>query len=305
MSAGHSHSHGTATGAHRRRLVVVLVITMSVVGAQVVGGIVSGSLALLADAAHMLTDATGVAIALVASGLAARPPTSARTYGLQRAEILAALANALLLGGLAVWVVVEAVQRWADPPEVATGPMLVVAVLGGLANLVCLLILRGGQSESLNVRGAYLEVLGDLVGSVAVIVAGVVIATTGYARADVLASLAIGVFIVPRAWSLLRDVVDVLLEATPRGLDLDAVREHVREVPGVVDVHDLHAWTITSGVTALSAHVVVDDDCITQGRSGAVLDSLEECLAGHFATEHCTFQLEPVSHRPHEGVRHD
>ncbi|UZN05214.1 cation diffusion facilitator family transporter [Cellulomonas sp. S1-8] len=303
MSAG--HHHGTATHRHRRRLVLVLAITLGVVGLQVVGGLVSGSLALLADAGHMLTDATGVAIALVASTLATRPATKARTYGLQRAEILAALANALLLGALAVWVIVEAVGRWDDPPEVATGVMLTVAVVGAAANLVCLLLLRDGQHESLNLRGAYLEVLGDLVGSAAVVVAGIVIATTGYTRADVIASLAIGLFILPRAWHLLREVVDVLLEATPRGLDLDAVRDHIREVPGVVDVHDLHAWTITSGVAALSVHVVVDEECIDRRRPGEVLDALDGCLRAHFAMEHCTFQLEPAGHRPHEGAHHD
>ena len=305
MGAGHDHAHGTATGRHRRRLVVVLAITLSVVGVQVIGGLVSGSLALLADAGHMLTDATGVAIALTAAALAGRPATKARTYGLQRAEILAALANALLLGGLAVWVITEAVQRWADPPEVATGVMLAAAAAGAVANLVSLLILRGGQSVSLNLRGAYLEVLGDLIGSVAVIVAGVVIVTTGYTRADVIASILIGVFILPRAWSLLREVVDVLLEATPKGIDLDDVRSHIKGVDGVVDVHDLHAWTITSGVPALSAHVVVDQDCLDQGRSGQVLDALAECLGGHFDTEHCTFQLEPAGHAAHELARHD
>ena len=303
--SGHAHAHGTATGQHRGRLVLVLVLTLGVVGIQVVGGLVSGSLALLADAGHMLTDATGVAVALVASTLAARPATKARTYGLQRAEILAALANGLLLAGLAVWVIVQAVGRWDDPPDVASGLMLVVAVVGAAANLASLLVLRGGQRESLNLRGAYLEVLGDLLGSVAVIVAAVVIATTGYARADVIASFAIGLLILPRAWSLLREVVDVLLEATPRGLDLDEVRDHIREVPGVVDVHDLHAWTITSGATALSAHVVVDDACIDRRRPGDVLDALDQCLQTHFAMEHCTFQLEPAGHRPHEGAHHD
>ncbi|MBX9243836.1 cation transporter [Actinotalea ferrariae] len=304
MNAGHTHSHGTATGRHRRRLVIVLALTLSVVVVQVIGGLASGSLALLADAGHMLTDATGVAIALIAAALAGRPATKSRTYGLQRAEILAALANAVLLGVLGVWVIVEAVKRWNDPPEVATGLMLMVAVAGAIANLVSLLILRGGQSESLNLRGAYLEVLGDLVGSVAVIVAGVVIATTGYTRADVIASIAIGAFILPRAWSLLREVIDVLLEATPKGIDLDVVREHIKGVRGVVDVHDLHAWTITSGVPALSAHVVVDQECIRDGRSGEVLDALAECLGEHFDTEHCTFQLEPVGHGAHEPVAH-
>lgn len=303
--AGHTHDHGTATGRHRRRLLQVLVITLAVVGVQVAGGLMSGSLALLADAGHMLTDATGVAIALIAATLAARPATNARTYGLQRAEILAALGNALVLGALGLWVVVEAVRRWDDPPEVATGLMLAAATAGALANLVSLLILRGSQKESLNVRGAYLEVLGDLIGSVAVIVAGLVIVTTGYTRADVIASVAIGVLILPRAWSLLREVVDVLLEATPRDVDLDQVRAHIKEVRGVVDVHDLHAWTITSGVKVLSAHVVVDDECIASGLSGQVLDGLTGCLSEHFDTRHCTFQLEPVGHGAHEGVHHD
>ena len=305
MSGAHQHAHGgTATGRHRRRLAQVLTITLAVVVVQVAGGLLSGSLSLLADSGHMLTDATGIAIALVAAGLAARPATSARTFGLQRAEILAALANALLLGALGTWVIVEEVRRWSDPPEVATGLMLIAAVIGGLANLVSLLLLRRGSTESLNLRGAYLEVLGDLVGSVAVIIAGVVIATTGWTRADVVASAAIGLFILPRAWSLLREVLDVLLEATPRGIDLDEVRRHIREVPRVVDVHDLHAWTITSGVPVLSAHVVVDEECIDQGLSGEVLDALAECLGAHFDTDHCTFQLEPVGHAAHESTRH-
>ncbi|MDT0167298.1 cation diffusion facilitator family transporter [Actinotalea sp. AC32] len=304
MNTGHSHDHVTATGMHRRRLVVVLAITLTVVGVQVVGGLVSGSLALLADAGHMLTDAAGVAIALIAAALAARPATNARTFGLQRAEILAALANAVLLGALALWVIVEAVRRWNDSPEVATGVMLTVAALGALANLASLLILRGGHKDSLNMRGAYLEVLGDLVGSVAVIVAGVVIATTGYTRADVIASIAIGLFILPRAWTLLREVLDVLLEATPRGIDLDQVRAHIKEIPGVVDVHDLHAWTITSGVPVVSAHVVVDKNCIDRGLSGQVLDALGKCLGEHFDTDHCTFQIEPVGHGAHELTRH-
>lgn len=306
MGAGHAHGRpeGTATGRHRSRLVMVLVLTLGVVGVQAVGGLVSGSLALLADAGHMLTDAAGVGIALLASGLAARPATSTRTFGLQRAEVLAALANALLLGGLGIWVVVEAVRRWGEPPEVGTGLMLGVAVVGAAANVVSLLLLREGQRESLNLRGAYLEVLGDLLGSVAVVVAALVIMATGYRRADVIASVAIGLMILPRAWSLLREVIDVLLEATPRGVDLDQVRSHIRDVPGVVDVHDLHAWTITSGVPALSAHVVVDDVCIERGLSGQVLGDLATCLGDHFDVAHCTFQLEPVGHDARETDSH-
>ena len=304
MATGHQHQSVTATGGHRPRLVVVLVITLVVLVVEVVGGLVSGSLALLADAGHMLTDAGGLALALFASTLAQRPATDARTFGLARAEILAALVNALLVAAVGCVVLVEAARRWSDPPEVTTGLMLAVAVVGALANLVCLLVLRGARRDSLNLRGVYLEVLGDLLGSLAVVVAAVVIATTGYLRADALASAAIGLMILPRAWRLLRDVVDVLLEATPRGVDLDEVREHVRDVEGVVDVHDLHAWTITSGVAVLSAHVVVDDECVAQGRSGEVLDRLGECLGDHFDLEHCTFQLEPVGHQAHEGAHH-
>lgn len=307
LGGGDAHGHGatvTATGGHRRRLAIVLVVTLSASALQAVGGVVTGSLALLADAGHLLADAAGVAAALVAAALARRPATSARTFGLLRAEILAALGNALLLVGVAGWVLVEAARRWSDPPAVEVELMLTIAVVGAGANIVSLLLLRDGQRESLNVRGAYLEVLGDLVGSAAVVVAGVVIASTGYTRADALASVAIGVMILPRAWRLLRDVLDVLLEATPRGVDLDYVRDHIRSVAGVVDVHDLHAWTITSGVPALSAHVVVDDDCIASGRSGEVLDRLAECLDGHFDVAHCTFQLEPVGHQAHEAAHH-
>ena len=303
---GHSHDHaiGTATGRHRRRLIAVLGINAGVLVLQVIGGLASGSLALLADAGHMLTDSTGLVIALVATSLAARAATSSRTFGLQRVEILAALTNGLLLVGIAVWVLIRAVDRWSQPEHVDSGLMLAVAVVGAVANTIGLLILRGGKDESLNLRGAYLEVLGDLMGSVAVVVAALVIMLTGWTRADSIASLAIVVLILPRAWSLLRDVVDVLLEATPKGVDLAIVREHIREVPGVVDVHDLHAWTITSGVPVLSAHVVVDDACLKEGRSGEVLDRLGECLGDHFDVEHCTFQLEPVGHAEHEGARH-
>ncbi len=301
---GHDHGAGTATGRHRRRLIAVLAVSAGVFVLQVIGGLLSGSLALLADAGHVLTDSTGLIIALIAASLAARPATPNRTFGLQRVEILAALSNGLLLVGIAVWVLIQAVQRWSEPEQVDSDLMLGVAVVGAVANTAGLLILRGGKDESLNLRGAYLEVLGDLIGSIAVIVAAVVIAVTGWVRADAIASLAIVVLILPRAWSLLRDVVDVLLEAAPKGVDLAMVREHIRTLPGVVDVHDLHAWTITSGVPVLSAHVVVDDACLAEGRSGEVLDRLGECLGHHFDVEHCTFQLEPVGHAAHEGARH-
>jgi len=306
VSGGHSHDHApaTGTGRHRKRLVLVVAITGAVFVAEIIGGLLSGSLALLADAGHMLTDSTGLVIALVATALAARPATTARTFGLQRVEVLAALTNGLLLVGVAVWVLLRAIDRWNQPVDISSGLMLTVAVVGAGANAAGLLILRGGQSESLNLRGAYLEVMGDLLGSLAVVVAALAITFTGYTRADSIASIAIFVLIVPRAWSLLRDVVDVLLEATPRGVDLGQVRTHITEVPGVVDVHDLHAWTITSGVPVLSAHVVIGDSCIRDGRTGEVLDRLTECLRDHFDVAHCTFQLEPQSHRAHESAHH-
>jgi cobalt-zinc-cadmium efflux system protein len=294
----------TATGRHRRRLLIVVGITATVFVGEVIGGLLSGSLALLADAGHMLTDSTGLIIALVAATMATRPATSTRTYGLQRVEVLAALVNGLLLTGVAVWVLLRAIDRWNEPVDISSRLMLAVAAVGAVANLAGLLILRAGQAESLNVRGAYLEVLGDLLGSVLVVMAAIVITFTGFTRADSLASIAIFVLIIPRAWSLLREVVDVLLEATPRGVDLAEVRRHIAEVPGVVDVHDLHAWTITSGVPVLSAHVVVDKPCIAQGRSGEVLDRLGACLGEHFDVDHCTFQLEPEGHQDHEAPFH-
>jgi cobalt-zinc-cadmium efflux system protein len=304
VSHSHSHAPVTATARHRTRLLLVVGITATVFVAEVIGGLLSGSLALLADAGHMLTDSTGLVIALVATALAARPATTTRTFGLQRVEVLAALTNGLLLVGVAVWVLLRAIDRWNQPVDISSGLMLTVAAVGACANAAGLLILRGGQAESLNLRGAYLEVMGDLLGSLAVIVAALVITFTGYTRADSIASLAIFALIIPRAWSLLRDVVDVLLEGTPRGVDLAQVRAHITEVPGVVDVHDLHAWTITSGVPVLSAHVVVDERCIHDGRTGQVLDRLGECLGEHFDVEHCTFQLEPESHRSHEAAHH-
>jgi cobalt-zinc-cadmium efflux system protein len=303
LGGGHSHEM-TATGAHRKRLVVVLAITCAVLIVEVVGGLIAGSLALLADAGHMLTDATGLITALIGASLATRAATVRRTFGLQRAEVLAALANALLLVGVAVWVLIKAVDRLGSPQEIDTGLMLGIAVIGTLASLAGLLVLRPAQSKSLNMRGAYLEVFGDLVGSLAVIVAAVLIMITGWTPFDAIASLAIVVLIIPRAWSLLREVVDVLLEATPRGVDLAEVRDHIKRVRGVVDVHDLHAWTITSGVPVLSAHVIVDNACISEGRSGEVLDRLGDCLGGHFDVSHCTFQLEPVGHQEHEAAHH-
>jgi len=283
---------------------MALTITLVVLVVELVGAALSGSLALLADAGHMLTDAAAIGLALLAATLAARPATPQRTFGYQRAEILAATLNAVLLLGVAGFVLVEAVRRWVDPAEVEAGPMLVFALVGLVANAASLAVLRGGQAESLNMRGAYLEVLGDLLGSLAVIAAAGVILVSGYTRADAVASVVIALLILPRTWLLLRDAVDVLLEATPRNVDLQDVREHIRRVDGVVDVHDLHAWTITSGMPVLSAHVVVSDEALAERGGGRILDELCACLGDHFDVAHCTFQLEPVTHRDHESPVH-
>ncbi|GAB3538039.1 cation diffusion facilitator family transporter [Arthrobacter tecti] len=303
-----AHSHGphpvTATGKHRKKLVLVMAITLAVVVVQVIGAVLSGSLSLLADAGHMLSDAAGVFIALLAAWIASRPATDRSTYGYQRAEVLAALANAVLLMVIAAVITIEAVRRFSEPSDVRTDIMLIAAVLGAAANLVCLLILHGGHKESLNIRGAYLEVLGDLLGSIAVTIAAVVIALTGYQQADAIASVLIAVMIVPRAWSLLRDVINVLLESAPKGVDPAMIREHILRVEGVVDAHDIHAWTITSGVPVFSAHVVVDAGALNAEGVDRMLDRLTHCLSNHFDTEHCTFQLEPLEHAVHESRQH-
>jgi cation diffusion facilitator family transporter len=306
---GHDHGHArtpaTASATHRRRLAVVLVLTLAVMAAEVAGAVVSGSLALLADAGHMATDALGVALALGAVGLAQRPARGRRTFGWQRVEILAAVANGLLLVAVAGFVLVQAVRRIGDPPEIHSGVLLAVAAAGLAVNLVGLALLHSGRRTSLNVRGAYLEVLGDALGSVAVIAAGLVIATTGWTPADTVASLAISALVLPRAWSLLREAVDVLLEAAPRGVDMDEVRAHVLRIDGVLGVHDLHAWTITSGSPVLSAHVVVTDEALDAGHGGRVLDELCTLLGDRFDVAHCTFQLEAATHAGHEAPVHD
>ena len=302
---GHAHDHGAASAGRRGRLAVVLGLTVAVLVAELVGAAVSGSLALLADAGHMATDALGLGLALGAVTLAQRPARGRRTFGWQRLEILAAVANGLLLIGVGVFVVVEAVRRIGRPPEIDSGVMLGIAVVGLAVNLAGLALLHGGRRTSLNVRGAYLEVLGDALGSVAVIVAAVVIATTGWTPADTVASLAVAVLILPRAWHLLREALDVLLEAAPRGVDLEKVRAHMKQVDGVLDVHDLHAWTITSGLPVLSAHVVVSEEALDAGHGGRVLDALCSCLGDHFDVEHCTFQLEAAGHADHEAPVHD
>lgn len=293
------HTHSAAAG-HRNRLVGVFGLTFAVFVIEIVGGLISNSLALLADAGHMFTDVFGIGLALAAIGIAGRPATDSRTFGFLRFEILAAAVNAVLLFGVAAFVLFEAWQRLSDPPEVSSGLMLAVAVVGLGANAISLWVLRKAQGDSLNMRGAYLEVLGDLAGSAAVIVAALIISLTGWQQADAVASAVIGLLILPRTWGLLREAVDILLEATPKGVDLEAVRSHIVAAAGVVDVHDLHVWTITSGVNVVSAHVVLADGA----EAPSVLDELCRCLSGDFDIEHSTFQLEASDRRRLEEAHH-
>ncbi|EDY46384.1 cation diffusion facilitator family transporter [Streptomyces sp. SPB074] len=298
---GHDHAHGTATHAHRGRLRVALALTLAVMVVEIAGGVLSHSLALVADAAHMATDALGLGMALLAVHVAARPPSDTATFGYARAEILAALANCLLLLGVGGYVVYEAVRRFLEPAQTDGSLALVIGVVGLVANCVSLGLLLRGQEESLNVRGAFLEVMADALGSLAVIVSALLVWLTGWPYADTIASLLIGLMIVPRTWRLLRDTLNVLLEAAPRGVDLAEVRAHILGTPGVRAVHDLHAWTITSGMPVLSAHVVVDSAVLDSVGHEKMLHELQGCLGHHFDVEHCTFQLEPAGHAEHEA----
>ena len=296
----HDHSHASTATRNQRRLAVVLALSLTTLVVELVGAAVANSLALLADAGHVFTDAAGITLALVAIRVAQRPANSSRTFGYLRLEILAAVVNAVLLLLIAAFVLVGAWQRLSQPPDISSGAMLAFALVGLLANGTSLFILRDAQATSLNIRGAYLEVMGDLAGSVAVIVAAVVIAMTGWWWADVVASVVIGLLILPRTLALLRDATNVLMESTPKGVDMDHVRRHILDAPGVVDCHDLHAWTITSGMNVVSAHVVISEDAVPS----LVLDSLCGCLSDDFDIEHSTFQLETVDRRRLEERAH-
>lgn len=280
----------------------MLTVTGAVILMQLVGAWWSGSLALLADAGHMVTDAAAVTLALSASYVATKPATARRTFGYHRAEILAALANAVVLLALCGYLAYAGISRLVDPAPVAATPMLVFAGVGLVANAASLTLLHRRRRRSLNMRGAYLEVLSDLLGSVGVVVAALVILATGFVRADSIASLLIAAMILPRSFTLLTEAVDVLLEATPRHIDLADMREHLSKVPGVVDVHDLHAWVITSGMPMVSVHVTVTDEVLAERGVGRLLDEFSGCVAAHFDVQHATFQIEPVSHRPHEDL---
>lgn len=308
MAHDHDHSHAgdpTAPG-HRRRLAIALAITSAVLVAQAVGALLTGSLALLTDTAHMLTDAGGLAVALVAATLMARPPTERLTWGFRRVEVLAALAQAAVLLAVGVYAAVEGVRRLWSPPEIAPTELLVFGVVGLVGNLVSMAVLASGRGANLNMRAAFLEVVNDALGSVGVIAAAIVIRTTGWLQADALAGLLIAALIVPRAVTILREAGGILLEQTPRGLDLADVREHMLGVDHVLDVHDLHASTVATGLPVISAHVVVDDECFRTGHAPEILHRLAECVATHFpvSLEHSTFQIETADHAAHEPHRH-
>ena len=282
----------------------MLGITLAVLVVEVVGAFVSGSLALLADAGHMLTDVGGLTLAYVAAVLARRPATDSRTWGYRRAEVIAAAGQAAVLLAVGGFVIVEAVRRLFAPPEVAPAAMVVFGVLGLAGNLVGLAVLAGGRRDNLNVRAAFLEVANDALGSVAVLVAAGVIATTGWLRADAVVSLVIGALIIPRTLKLLAESVNVLLESTPKGLDLTAVRQRLMTNPHVQDVHDLHATQVATGLPVLTAHVVVDDSCFHDGHLGPMLDELQRCLDTDFDIEHSTIQFEAAAHADHEHETH-
>jgi cobalt-zinc-cadmium efflux system protein len=297
---GHSHDHRVSDpGGHRGPLAVVLAISATILVLEVFGAWLTGSLALLADAGHMLTDVAGLLLALIAAILATRPATDRRTWGFRRAEVLAAAAQAAGLLAVGAFVIFEGIRRLLAPPEVTGGAMVLFGIAGLVGNSISILTLIRINGGNLNTRAALLEVINDALGAVAVLVAAAVIQFTGWLRADALASLLIGLLILPRTWKLLRDSVNVLMENTPAGVDLAEVREHLLRVPHVLAVHDLHASTVASGLPVLTAHVVVDDNRFHDGRLPRLLCQMQQCLAGDFDITHSTIQVEPADH-PHE-----
>lgn len=307
MGGQHHHGHDgegvPPARDHRRRLLVVVAITGTIVVAQFVGSVLTGSLALLTDTAHAIADFSGLLVALIAATLMRRPADATRTWGFRRVEVIAALAQATLLLGVGVYAAVEGIRRLFAPPEVPSTELLVFGVIGLGANLIGILVLSSGRDANFNMRAAFLEVVNDALGSVGVIVAAVLIATTGFQQADALAGLFIVVLIVPRAVFIMRDTTRVLMEYVPDGLDLAEVRHHIEQVDHVVAVHDLHASTIATGLPVLTAHVVVTDACFRDGHVLEILSAIKACVSEHFdvSVRHSTFQLESETFDREQG----
>ncbi len=297
MSCQGEHAlHGPARASgSKRRLGVALGLAAGYMVAEAVGGLLTNSLALLADAGHMLSDVAALGLSWFALWIAERPPNARKTYGYYRMEILAALANGATLVAVAIYVFIEACERMLHPPQVQGGTMLAIAAGGLGVNLLSLAVLRGVRDASLNLRGAWLHVLGDSLGSVGAMIAGAMIFSFGWHWADPAVSAAIGALIIYSAWRLLSESVAVLMESAPRGIDVDAVEAALRGVPGVLGVHDLHVWTITSGMDSLSAHVVAED----HGPSAPLLRDIRRILASRFGIHHVTIQIEPVDFDEH------
>ena len=298
VAHAHDHPHATVRGENRRTLAITLALTASFTVAEVVGGLLTGSLALLADAGHMLSDNLSLGIALFAAWLAGRPETPERSFGYKRAEILAALANGVTLVAISIWIFVEALSRLREPPEILGSPVLAIAALGLLVNAAGAVVLSRSREDNLNIQGAFRHVIADALGSLGTIAAGLTIVLTGWRYADPLASVAIAALILASSWTLLRDSANVLLEATPRGVDAEEVGRRMVAAEGVVEVHDLHIWTITSGFPALSAHILVgrSEDCHARRRQ------LEDLLAEEYGISHTTLQVDHVG--DHESETH-
>jgi cobalt-zinc-cadmium efflux system protein len=302
----HGHEHALTTGAtDRRYLTTALGLLLGYMCLEVAVSVLSHSLTLLADAGHMLTDVGAIGGSLWAMRLAERPSSPVWSYGLKRAEILAAAANGVALAVVGALVGAEAIRRLVHPRHVHGVPMLAVALVGVAVNLAATAVVARANRRSLNIESAFRHLLTDLYGFIGTAAAAVVIITTGWDRADPVASLVVVVLVLRAAWALLAASGHILLEGTPQSIDLEEVRRHLSELPEVIAVHDLHAWTLTSELPALTAHVVVTDTCLQDGSSGIVLDHLQRCLVDHFDVEHSTFQLEAASHAAHEPGTHD
>lgn len=298
MGQGHSHGDGIYSAAkrHRKPLYTALGLTLTYMTAEIVGGVWTGSLALIADAAHMATDAGGLALALFAIYIAQKAANSQKTYGYLRTEILAALVNAVVLLLVTIYILYEAYLRFLTPPEILGGPMLAVAAVGLVVNLVSMKLLSAGSSESLNVQGAYFEVFSDMLGSVGVIGAALIVMYTGWTLADPIIAAGIGLFIVPRTWRLLNQAVHILMEGVPADVKIPELEGALLQISGVTAIHDLHVWTITSGVNSMTAHVVVAD----MKDSADVLTAAKSILHERFKIEHVTLQVEDEAIRSAE-----